>query len=126
MVKYGIVGVANVAIDFALYALLVSLGVWYPLAKILSVIVATGNGYTLNRLWTFRAGAHRNVLLTRYVTVQAGCLVANLTLLALLIEVGGLGKVTAQAIALPVIALCSFLAQRMWTFRLALALPGER
>jgi putative flippase GtrA len=115
-IKYGIVGVANVAIDFALYALLVSVGVWYPLAKTLSLLVATANGYTFNRLWTFRAGGHQNIVLTKYVTVQALCLTANLALLALLIEWGGLGKVTSQAMALPAIALASFLAQRLWTF----------
>jgi putative flippase GtrA len=42
--KYGIVGVLNVAIDFALYALLVSLGVWYVAAKGISLTVATING----------------------------------------------------------------------------------
>lgn len=115
-VKYGIVGVSNVAIDFALYALLVSLGVWYPLAKTLSLVVATANGYTFNRLWTFRAGAHRNVILGRYVAVQASCLSANIAVLAVLIDIVGLGRVTAQAIALPAIALGSFLAQRLWTF----------
>ena len=115
-IKYGVVGISNVSIDFALYALLVSLGVWYPVAKTLSLIVATGNGYTFNRLWTFRAGGHRNVVLTKYVAVQAACLSANLALLALLIEVGGLGQVTAQAVVLPFIALASFLAQRLWTF----------
>lgn len=115
-VKYGIVGVSNVAIDFSLYALLVLVGVWYPLAKTLSLIVATANGYTFNRIWTFRAGGHRKVILTKYVTVQAACLAANLTLLALLVEIAGLNQIAAQAIALPFVALGSFLAQRLWTF----------
>jgi putative flippase GtrA len=115
-VKYGVVGVSNVTIDFAIYAFLVGLGVWYPLAKVVSLVIATANGYTFNRLWTFRAGGHRADVLVRYVTVQALCLAANLTLLALLIEWAGLGKVVAQAVALPVVALASFLAQRLWTF----------
>jgi putative flippase GtrA len=115
-VKYEIVGVTNVTLDFALYALLVSVGLWYPLAKTASLIVATANGYTLNRIWTFRAGRHRNIVLTKYVTVQASCLAGNIALLVLLIEVGGLHKVTAQAIALPFIALGSFTGQRLWTF----------
>ena len=115
-VKYGIVGVTNLTLDFALYALLVSLGVWYPLAKTASLVVATANGYTLNRIWTFRAGRHRNIVLTKYVSVQAMCLLGNLVLLVLLIEVAGLHKITAQAIALPFIATASFLAQRLWTF----------
>jgi putative flippase GtrA len=114
--KYGVVGVSNVTIDFALYALLVSIGVWYPLAKIVSLVIATANGYTFNRIWTFRAGTHRSDILIRYVTVQGLCLATNLALLAMLIEWGGLGKVTAQAMVLPAICLASFIAQRLWTF----------
>ena len=119
-VKYGLVGVTNVTIDFTLYAALVFLGLWYPLAKTVSLVVATANGYTLNRIWTFRAGSHCNIMLSKYVTVQALCLAGNLALLIPLVEIGGLHKVTAQAIVLPIIALASFLAQRLWTFRNAL------
>jgi putative flippase GtrA len=114
--KYGIVGVANVAIDFLLYALLVSGGVWYVAAKALSLIVATANGYTWNRVWTFRAGRHRTTMLSKYVTVQIGCYVVNIAVLTLLVEVVGMGAISAQAVALPFIAGLSFLAQRIWTF----------
>jgi putative flippase GtrA len=120
VVKYGIVGVANVTLDFVLYAVLVSLGVWYPLAKTGAVVVATANGYTFNRLWTFRAGAHRTAFLVKYVSVQASCLALNLCLLVLLIEGAGLDKILAQAVALPFVAGASFTAQRFWTFRGAL------
>jgi putative flippase GtrA len=115
-VKYGIVGVINVTLDFVLYAVLVFAGVWYPLAKTTSLVVDTANGYTLNRLWTFRAGSHRRILLTKYVTVQALCLAGNIALLVLLIEFAGLDKIVAQGIAIPIIALSSFMAQRLWTF----------
>jgi putative flippase GtrA len=115
-IKYGLVGVTNVAIDFSLYALLVSAGLFYPLAKTLSLIAATINGYTWNRAWTFRAGRHRNETLAKYVGVQAGCLVANVALLALLVEVAGTGAVTAQVIAFPVVAGVSFIGNRLWTF----------
>jgi putative flippase GtrA len=115
--KYAVVGVVNVAIDFALYALLVTLGVWYPIAKAASLTVATANGYTWNRLWTFRAGPHQYPMLARYVTVQAICYVGNVALLAVLIEALGRSEIVAQAIALPLIAGMSFLLQRLWTFR---------
>jgi len=114
--KYGIVGLANVAIDFILYALLVSAGVWYVAAKALSLVVATANGYTWNRVWTFRAGRHRTTMLSKYVTVQIGCYAINIAALTLLIELLDMGPVSAQAVLLPFIAGLSFLAQRIWTF----------
>ena len=121
MVKYAMVGVLNVAIDFTLYALLVTIGVWYPLAKTMSLVVATANGYTINRMWTFRAGPYRHITLAKYASVQAVALAANVTVLALLVEIAGLDEIVAQAIALPFIAVLSFLGQRLWTFRDALA-----
>jgi putative flippase GtrA len=116
VVKYGIVGVINVAIDFLLYAVLVSLGVWYAAAKTLSLVVATLFGYTFNRLWTFRAGRHKPVLLGKYVTAQVVCLVVNLALLTLLVHPLHQDEITAQAIALPFVAALSFLVNRLWTF----------
>jgi putative flippase GtrA len=115
--KYAVVGVVNVAIDFALYALLVTLGVWYPIAKAISLTIATVNGYTWNRLWTFRAGAHRHPMLAKYVTVQAFCYLGNVALLAILIELLDRSEIVAQAIAIPIISALSFMSQRLWTFR---------
>jgi putative flippase GtrA len=115
-VKYAIVGVANVTIDFALYSLLVWLGVWYVAAKSLSLVVAMLNGYTFNRTWTFRAGRYRHSTLARYVAVQATGLAFNLTLLTVLVELLGFGPVVAQLIAIPLVCSFTFLANRLWTF----------
>ena len=117
--KYGIVGVANVCIDFALFALLITLGVWYPIAKAASLTVATINGYTFNRRWTFRAGRHKRDMLARYVAVQTTCYILNVAMLALMIEVLGWNEIVSQAFALPIIAGLSFFSQRLWTFRAA-------
>lgn len=124
VVKYCIVGASNTLIDFAVYVALVTIGVWYPLAKVAAFAVAIANGYTFNRTWTFRAGGHRKVMLAKYAVVQTSCLLLNLGLLVMFVEVAGLHEVVAQAIALPFIALVGFLAQRLWTFRSAEPLPA--
>ena len=115
-VKYAIVGVANVTIDLVLYGLLLWLGVWYVAAKSLSLVVATLNGYTFNRIWTFRAGRHEHMTLARYVTVQAAGLAINLALLTMLVELAGRSPMVAQVIALPFVCAFTFLSNRLWTF----------
>lgn len=115
-VKYAIVGVANVIIDLTIYAALVHFGVWYIAAKVVAVVIATINGYTWNRIWTFRAGDHESMKLVRYVTVQGSGLLLNLGLLSLLVEVFGVGEVRAAVIALPIVAAYCFLSNRLWTF----------
>ena len=116
VVKYGLVGVSNTVIDFAVYALLLSLGLWYVAAKVLSVVVAVINGYTWNRRWTFRTGAHRNETLARYVAVHVTALTANLAVLTGLVELVGLSALTGQLVAIPFVAAFSFTANRLWTF----------
>ena len=115
--KYAVVGVANVTIDFVLYALFVSFGLWYVAAKALSLLVATLNGYTFNRMWTFRAGPQRHEMMVKYFSVQAFCLVSNIALLTVLVEIVDLGAILAQVVAIPAIAGLSFLGNRLWTFQ---------
>jgi putative flippase GtrA len=115
-VKYGIVGVCNVVIDLAVYTLLVHFGLWYLAARTIAVVVATVNGYTWNRIWTFRAGGHEHEKLVRYVTVTGVGLLLNLSMLTVLVEVFGVGAVRAAVIAIPFVAGFQFLANRFWTF----------
>ena len=114
--RYAVVGASSFVIDLGVYTVLVLSGVWYVPARALSLVAAVINGYTWNRLWTFRAGRHRNTMLAKYYGVQAGCLALNVSLLTLLVELAGLGKVVAAAVALPVVAAVSFLVNRFWTF----------
>lgn len=114
--KYAVVGVANVIIEFTLYAALVHLGLWYVAAKVVAVLAANANGYTFNRLWTFRAGRHQHATLVRYAIVQGTGLLLNLGLLTLMVEVAGVGEIAAGGLAIPVVAAYCFLANRFWTF----------
>jgi putative flippase GtrA len=119
LARFGLVGLSNTALSWCLYALAVSVGVWYPLAAAASFAVGAVNGYTLNRVWTFRAGAFSASQLGRYVTVQAGAMAVNVTLLVILVEWIGLQRLTAQLVALVAVAALGFTAARGWAFAVA-------
>ena len=54
-VKFGIVGVSNTLIAFAVYTLLLKVfGVWYLAASAIGFVLGAINGFLLNRRWTFR------------------------------------------------------------------------
>lgn len=112
-------GVSNTALSWSLYALGVKLGVPYPAAAAVSFAAGAANGYTLNRVWTFRAGPFSAARLARYVGVQAAALALNVCLLVALVELGGLPRLPAQLVALAVVALVSFSASRRWAFAVA-------
>ena len=53
-VKFGIVGVSNTLLAFAVYTLLLKVfGVWYVAASGIGFAVGAVNGFLLNRRWTF-------------------------------------------------------------------------
>ncbi len=54
IIRFGVVGVLNTAIDFALFALLYYVALWPLLAaNALAYGVAVLNSYVLNKYWTF-------------------------------------------------------------------------
>ena len=53
-VKFGIVGVSNTLLAFAVYTVLLKVfGVWYLAASAIGFAVGAINGFLLNRRWTF-------------------------------------------------------------------------
>ena len=119
-VKYGIVGASNTVLTFALYTILVEIGVQYLVALLLGYLAGSLNSYLLNRRWTFRAGhlAHTSVG-PRFAIVQVLAIVANLGLLYLLVHDLEVHKILAQAIlTVPVLAV-TFFVNRAWSFAAA-------
>ncbi len=117
--KFATVGGFNALISLATYALLLLAGVWYVVATILAYAIAMLVGYTLNRRWTFRAGAFQASTLVKYLCVQLAGLGMNVGLLVLFVELVGVAEFPAQLLTLPAVASFSFLASRRWVFRAA-------
>ena len=116
--KFGIVGVSNTLLTFAVYTLLLKVfGVWYLLASAIGFGVGAVNGFLLNRRWTFRGhvGDARTPL--RWTVVQGCGLGLNEALLYLWVDGVGLDKLLGQVFATGVVTVVTFLANRAWTFR---------
>ena len=114
LVRFAIVGVANTLISLIAYRLLLLVHIWYGIAAPIAYAAGILNGYVLNRSWTF---ASRDSMRARalYVGVQLGG--AGLTsLLTLLFADAGLGRTAAFVAAAVPVTLCTFVANRAWTF----------
>jgi putative flippase GtrA len=117
VVKFAIVGVCNTLVALVSYAVFLALGVPYATAGALGWVLGVLNGYTWHRIWTFDGAEHRMSLLARYSAVGSIGLGLNTGLLALLISVVGIDELPAEFLALPVVALTTFLINRYWVFR---------
>ena len=118
-VKFGIVGVSNTLLTFAVYTLLLKVfGVWYLAASAIGFAVGAVNGFLLNRRWTFRGHVGDSRTPLRWAAVQTCGLALNEALLFLWVDGVGLDKILGQAFAIVVVTITTFLANRAWTFRM--------
>ena len=86
-VKFGIVGVSNTLLTFAVYTLLLKgFGVWYLAASAIGFMVGATNGFLLNRRWTFRGHVGDSLTPVRWAVVQALRARLNVVLLYVLVH----------------------------------------
>jgi putative flippase GtrA len=117
-VKFGIVGVSNTLITFAVYGLLLKVfGVWYLAASAVGFIAGATNGFLLNRRWTFSGHVGDALTPVRWAIVQGCGLGINEGLLYLFVHDARLDKLLAQVFATSVVTITTFFANRAWTFR---------
>jgi putative flippase GtrA len=118
-VKFGIVGVSNTLLAFAIYTVLLKVfGVWYLAASAIGFIVGAVNGFLLNRRWTFAGHVGDSLTPVRWGVVQGCGLALNEGLLFLFVDGAGIEKLLGQALATIVVTVVTFLVNRAWTFRM--------
>src|ERR1700742_5090893 len=117
-VKFGIVGVSNTVLAFAIYTLLLKVfGVWYLAASAIGFVVGAVNGFLLNRRWTFAGHVGDSLTPVRWAVVQSGGLGINLGLLHVFVHDAALDKLAARALGTIVVTVTTFFLNRAWTFR---------
>jgi putative flippase GtrA len=118
-VKFGIVGVSNTVLSFAVYALLLKVfGVWYVAASGIGFAVGAVNGFLLNRRWTFKEHVGDAFTPVRWGVVQSCGLALNLGLVYMFVDDVGLDKLIGQACATAIVTVLAFFVNRAWTFRM--------
>src|SRR5277367_1022167 len=114
-VKFGIVGVSNTLLAFAVYTVLLKVfGVWYLAASGIGFAVGAINGFLLNRRWTFREHVGDALTPVRWAVVQSCGLLVNLALVYTFVTAVGLDKLVGQACATVVVVVGTFVANRAW------------
>jgi len=127
LVRFGIVGGVGFVVNLAVYALFVHpLGVDYHVAAVAAWIVAVLNNFVLNRHWTFDArGGQAHAQAMRFIVVSLAAFGVSLLLLTLFVEVAGVAKVPAQALAVAAAMPFNFIGNKLWSFASESAALGE-
>jgi putative flippase GtrA len=119
--RFCAVGASGYAVNLAVYAALLAMGLHYLAAAAISFLVAAGSNYVWNRTWTFGAsGAPVLGQGARALLVSALSLGANQLFLAVLVTAGA-GHLVGQAVAIVLVTPFTFTANKLWAF----AEPGR-
>lgn len=119
ILRFGIVGVANTGVHFVLYVILTTFAhVHYLVANPIAFTIATMNSFYFNRRWTFRNAdpAWRRQLVKFFIITTIG-FGMNEGILYLLVSQGRMTKLPAEAVAIAVVLIWNYLANKWWTFR---------
>jgi dolichol-phosphate mannosyltransferase len=114
--RFCVVGASGYAVNLAVYAALLAVGLHYLAAAAISFLCAALSNYVWNRTWTFRTSAAPIVGQgARALTVSALSLGANQLFLVVLVAAGA-GHLAAQAVAIVLATPFSFAANKLWAF----------
>ncbi|HET6847514.1 MAG TPA: GtrA family protein [Gaiellales bacterium] len=115
--RFCIVGGSGYVINVGLFTIAYE-HVPYLIAFIFAFVVAATSNFVWNRVWTFRIEhGVPHVQYARFLAVSVLALLIDLVALALLVEVFGVHKPVAAAIAIVVATPISFLGNKLWSFR---------
>ena len=100
-----------------LYVMVSLLGAHYLLAMLVSLVVANGIGFLLNRRFTFAGNAHNFWReLRRYFAVNLGAFALNFALMALLVSGLKVPYLWANSLLGVAFASVNFLLHSKWSF----------
>ena len=122
LIKYGLVGVTNTAIDFGTYALLTrSVVFWerhYLSANAIAWFLSTAWGFYWNKRWTFRNQEKKYFRQwVKFITIAFIALALSQGALFIGVHFFGLHDLIAKLSSIVIGALWSFTMHRYWTFK---------
>lgn len=117
-IKFGLVGVLNTIINWILFILLNSIGVYYIISNIIAYSISTLNSYLWNSKWVFKyTGDNVNQTTFKFITLNIIGLVLNTIILFLLVDIIKLPKIIALIIATGIVMILNYFINKLWVFK---------
>jgi len=120
VLKFGIVGVINTAVDFIIFSLLSVLGVHYTISQIAGYSGGTLNSFILNKFWTFEAGENKKKStqeILQFVLVNMLSLVITEVGLSVLINNFSFNIYIAKICVIVLAQAVNYFSYKFWVFR---------
>jgi len=115
-VRFCAVGASGYAVNLAVYAALLALGLHYLAAAAISFLLAAASNYVWNRTWTFEAAGSPLVGQSARALIVSGLSLGANQLFLLALVAAGAGHLAGQATAILLVTPFSFSANKLWAF----------
>jgi putative flippase GtrA len=118
LVKFCLVGGSGYVVNLCVFYICVELlGLHHLAGASVAFVVAVANNFWWNRHWTFRArSGHAGFQAARFFTVSVAAFLFAATVLELLVSVGGVAKLPAQAVSIVAATPLNFIGNKIWSF----------
>ena len=118
-IKFCLVGLTNLAVDFCVYWILTRLLSWYYLlAAVGSFLVSVSWSFFINKRWTFRhRGGDLRGLYFKFLVANTLSIIFNLGLLYIFVDFAHLHDLLAKLISSFIVAFLNFSLNKFWTFK---------
>lgn len=119
-IKFGIVGLTNNLIYYAVYLLLLHMGIHYVIANIIGFTISVFNAYFWNNKYVFEADSARvwwKTFLKTYISYAGTGIVLSNLLLYVWIDMLGVSELIAPLLNLIITVPVNFLMNRFWAFK---------
>lgn len=117
-IKFGLVGVLNTIINWVLFILLNSIGVYYIISNIIAYSISTLNSYLWNSKWVFKYnGDNINQTTFKFITLNIIGLVLNTIILFLLVDIIKLPKIISLIITTGIVMILNYFINKLWVFK---------
>ena len=117
-IKFGLIGVLNTLINWILFILLNSLGVYYIISNVIAYSISTLNSYLWNSKWVFKYNED-NVKETsfKFIVLNIIGLTLNTIILYLLVDIVRLNKLIALVITTGIVMILNYFINKLWVFK---------
>lgn len=117
--KFGITGVMNTVVDFAVYTVLVSLtgmGLYVP--QVISYCCGMLNSYIVNRKWTFDTqNGFFSLELVKFIVLNLAMMLLGMGIIYLCVEQMGFHKLAGKLVSTVLVMAINFVVSNLWVFR---------
>jgi putative flippase GtrA len=117
MLKFGIVGLLNTGVDFAVFTFLTVWDVPLLIAQCISYACGVLNSFIMNRTWTFQHRGQYTRQLIKLIAVNLLTLLITYGLMVFFNRYAGWSMLFSKLIATGMSLIVNFAGSRLWVFR---------